>query len=210
MKRQKGFTLAELLVVMSIISLLSSVILSSLGSARVKARDGQRVQALAEMKKALALYYYDNGKYPTPLADGSYGPGDPSVAVNSTNTTCSGGKSWGCLQNNLNAAKKYISQLPLDPVNSTSDPLDETGTGHVYRYDVTTDGKMYSIMAKFEGKNPLMCSQDGGATSKYKILFNTNKYQVGQSVCINANYLTGGANPVALWGADYFYYLADS
>ena len=204
MKRQGGFTLAELLVVMSIISLLSSVILSSLSSTRVKARDGQRVQSLAEMKKALALYYYDNGKYPRPLANGTYAPGDPSVAVNSLVTTCSGsGKSWGCLQNNLNSAKKYISELPVDPVNGIAE---FSTTGYVYRYDVTTDGKMYSITAKFEGKNPLMCSQDGGITSKYKILFDTNKYQAGDPVCLSSY----NPVPVSQWGADYFYYFADS
>lgn len=40
---KKGFTLVELLVVISIISLLSSVVITSIDSARIKARNAQRI-----------------------------------------------------------------------------------------------------------------------------------------------------------------------
>jgi prepilin-type N-terminal cleavage/methylation domain-containing protein len=63
-KTKKGFTLVELLVVISIISLLSSIVLSSLSTARLKARNSVKVQTREEVKKALALFYADKGYYP--------------------------------------------------------------------------------------------------------------------------------------------------
>ena len=62
--KSRGFTLIELLVVISIISLLSSVVLTSLNSARAKARDARRLADIQQIKLALELYYDDNGSYP--------------------------------------------------------------------------------------------------------------------------------------------------
>lgn len=60
-----GFTLIELLVVIAIIGLLSSVVLSSLNTARGRARDTQRISDLTEIRKALELYYDSNNAYPS-------------------------------------------------------------------------------------------------------------------------------------------------
>ncbi len=65
-----GFTLIELLVVIAIIGILSSVVLSSLNSARVKGLDASRVSQLRQIEYALNLYYDANGQYPTCLAPG--------------------------------------------------------------------------------------------------------------------------------------------
>jgi len=63
-KRNKGFTLIELLVVIAIIGLLSSVILASVNSARIKARDARRKSDLHQLVNALAMYVSDNGELP--------------------------------------------------------------------------------------------------------------------------------------------------
>src|SRR3989338_4058187 len=64
-RKFSGFTLVELLVVISVIGLLASVILVSLNSARTKARDSRRKADLAQITKALELYYDTYGGYPT-------------------------------------------------------------------------------------------------------------------------------------------------
>ena len=61
---RKGFTLIELLVVISIISLLSSVVLTSVNSARKKARDARRLADMKTMQTALEFYYDQNNQYP--------------------------------------------------------------------------------------------------------------------------------------------------
>ena len=95
----QGFTLIELLVVIAIIGLLSSVVLVSLGTARLKSRDARRVADVGELRKALEIYNNDNrGRYPTPNASPYYLTGvtgltptyiatlpkDPSIAIAGT------------------------------------------------------------------------------------------------------------------------------
>lgn len=60
----KGFTLVEMMVVISIISLLSSVVLSAVNGARKKADDTAQIQAVQEYHKAFALAYDKYGGYP--------------------------------------------------------------------------------------------------------------------------------------------------
>jgi prepilin-type N-terminal cleavage/methylation domain-containing protein len=73
MKNNKGFTLVELLVVISIISLLSSVVMASLNSARAKARDVRRIMDMRQIQTALAMYYDQHGSYPDGDGDGCGG-----------------------------------------------------------------------------------------------------------------------------------------
>ena len=63
MLRYKGFTLIELLVVIAIISLLSSIVLASLGTSRAKASDAAIKQGLVNLRSAAELYYSNNGNY---------------------------------------------------------------------------------------------------------------------------------------------------
>lgn len=71
---RRGFTLIELLVVIAIIALLSSVVLSSLNTARAKARDTRRQSDVQQLVRAVTLFASDNsGNYPGSLeAFGSY------------------------------------------------------------------------------------------------------------------------------------------
>lgn len=63
-KHKKGFTLIELLVVIAIIGLLASIVLVSLNTARVKARDTKRIADLKQVQLALEMAYDQNKAYP--------------------------------------------------------------------------------------------------------------------------------------------------
>ena len=68
-RTKRGFTLIELLVVIAIIGILSSVVLASLNTARLKSRDARRVSDIKQLQIALALYADANAStYPTTLA----------------------------------------------------------------------------------------------------------------------------------------------
>lgn len=60
----RGFTLIELLVVVSIIGILASIALASLYTARLRARDAQRVSDMKEMQKAIELYFAQYKQFP--------------------------------------------------------------------------------------------------------------------------------------------------
>lgn len=62
---QKGFTLIELLVVIAIIGVMTSVVMTMVSQGRIKARDSKRKGELAQLQKALEIYYNTNSSYPT-------------------------------------------------------------------------------------------------------------------------------------------------
>ncbi len=68
----RGFTLIELLVVIAVISMLSSVILASLNSARVRARDAKTRVELRQINSAINLYYDKYGYYPANTYPNNY------------------------------------------------------------------------------------------------------------------------------------------
>ena len=65
--KEVGFTLIEVLFVITIIAILAMIVFVAVGNAQKKARDVIRQTDLREIQKALDIYYYDNptaGEYP--------------------------------------------------------------------------------------------------------------------------------------------------
>lgn len=60
---QKGFTLVELLIVISIVGLMSSIVLTPLNTATSMARDAQRKAHLDQVRIGLQLYHNKYGTY---------------------------------------------------------------------------------------------------------------------------------------------------
>lgn len=139
----KGFTLVELLVVISIIGILSSFAVVSLNSARNKARDAMRKADMTQMRTAMNLYYDENIKYPV---CGSWNDTAPDFGANAAagsvcyNTTLSAALTTG--------SKPYLGQLPKDPKNPTNNSaVDAT---YLYRYVSRADGSEYALVYRVE------------------------------------------------------------
>lgn len=131
-----GFTLIELLVVIAIISILTSVILGSLSTARINSREGIRVENLRTLQTALELYYTDYGRYPK-----TFEPEDISTMNGHPNPPGSGiFKECAGHPNDYipGLAPKYIAKLPSDPA------LNCGGVPHSWVY--ASDGIDYKLI----------------------------------------------------------------
>ena len=69
LRKEGGFTLLELLIVIVIIGILALLIIPNITSAPKKARDTQRKTDLRAVKNGLEEYFVSNNSYPTALTD---------------------------------------------------------------------------------------------------------------------------------------------
>ncbi|MCD4694490.1 type II secretion system GspH family protein [bacterium] len=129
---KKGFTLVELLVVISIIALLASFSMVSLNQARVKARNANRLVELNNVRKSLQLYYDDNLEYP-----------QEGCVFNDSQTNWNLGNYKGatneCYQDLTDNLGPYIDRLPTDPFGRG---------GFEYRY--ISNGNSFVLYFKLE------------------------------------------------------------
>jgi prepilin-type N-terminal cleavage/methylation domain-containing protein len=124
-KNKKGFTLIELMVVLSIISLLATIILGSLSNAREKARISRARQDLIQINNALNLYISKYNKAPkeftsttswinqwnTPNCQGDYYMNNGTTDVNSLQD-----RPNGQVLNYFNTEiSEFLSTIPIDP-----------------------------------------------------------------------------------------------
>lgn len=120
-KQKYGFTLVELLVVVAIIGLLTTMVVISIQRVKAKARDAQRVSDINSIATALTLYHNDFNTYP--VYDGNItGTDVVSTALEGTGT---------------------ISSVPVDPLNQSASGCDSLA-GYYYYYQ-SIDGMTYSL-----------------------------------------------------------------
>jgi len=98
-----GFTLIEILVVISIIGVLSAVIFASFGDAREDSRDKVRKTSLKELALALELYKAQYGVYPDQGCNA-----DPAWAG-------PGPLGTDCTKYIIGLVPEFLSELPTDP-----------------------------------------------------------------------------------------------
>ena len=121
----KGFTLLELMIVMTIMGILITIAQPSLKQSIVRAKEAVLREDLFQIRDALDQYYADNGKYPAQLAD---------------------------LINQSERSKSYLRGIPKDPFTGADDWItialesEEGGVFDVHSASplVGTDGTAYN------------------------------------------------------------------
>lgn len=126
---KKGFSLVELLVVITIIAILSVVAYTAVGGQTIKARDSKRKQDLNTIQSALEIYFVEYGRYPTaPLVSGT---GDGEIP------------------------KKFLSSIPTDPGANVAYIYESDGTTFEIAATLEIDGKLENYETFLVGNSDL-------------------------------------------------------
>lgn len=141
----RGFTLIEIMIAVSIMTILSIVGLTSFNFSMMKSRDSQRKSDLSLLAKAVHQFANDFGDFPTDNGTGGI------LGCNSAD----GGELVVCNYPNqfavyVNGAQEiYLSKTPADP----------NGSYHYY-YRKNTDG--FSLFSILENTNDANYNTDAG------------------------------------------------
>jgi len=139
-----GFTLVEVLVVISIISILTSVLYVNFNAARENSRDQVRKTDLKQLQLAIELYKAQNGSYPDSCGGGAgntfYGPG-PAAGAGPNQAPGVSGNYALCSTDDwiVGLVPEFIAELPSDPTSEL-----DGGRGFYYR----SNGDSYKILVK--------------------------------------------------------------
>ncbi|MFZ4500559.1 MAG: type II secretion system protein [Minisyncoccia bacterium] len=136
----QGLTLIELLVVIAVIGILAAVVMASLNSARVKARDVRRIADMKNIYTALQLYYDQYGYLPMTNVYGEVNTGgwDYSSQGNFLSFLVTAG---------------FFSSVPKDPVNNGIGDVFYSGSGYSYGYYCYLPNHSVSLGTRLERTN---------------------------------------------------------
>lgn len=146
-RESRGFTLIELMVVISVIAILATISLFGLNKAQASARDVSRQQIMSGIRIALERYYADKGVYPTQdLVAGQQWSGNPASPID------------------VLVAGRYLTAAPTDPCLGGTVIL---GTGKLTG-GVCNDVPLYSYTQTTTADYTLTLTKEGGGTSTLK------------------------------------------
>ncbi len=144
-----GFTLVELLVVMSIIGVLAALAVGSFRTAQMRGRDTTRKSDLKQISHSLELFYADYGRYPD-ATGGRISACDYNPSLG-TGSACV----WG--EGEFSDGKTvYFKLLPRDPVDSQS---------YTYQIVAGSSNQKYKLFANLENSEDKDCLDENCAQS---------------------------------------------
>jgi general secretion pathway protein G len=155
-KIKKGFTLVELMVVIAIIGILTTVVMTNMSQTKTKARDAKRASDIAQIQLALELYFNRCNKYPNTLTSGA-------------NNGCPSGVTLGL----------FLSPIPVPPPGTSNVAYSYASLGAnctSYHLGATMESQNSSFQsdANYNSSSVTLCPGsgngfDGGASLLYDV-----------------------------------------
>ena len=146
---KRGFTLVELLVVISIIGILSTFAMVSLNIARVKSRDALRMADMGQLKTALILYFEENTRYPVCDEENFNIDWETDSDEVMGSSLVNGSDCYNIeLADALETGERPImSSIPKDPLNLINVTAANSGNDvYLYRYISYDNGSEYALI----------------------------------------------------------------
>lgn len=109
--QNRAFTLVELMVVIGIIAILSTIVIANIGQSKAKARDAKRVSDIAQIQLALAGFYDKCGEYPAGSEDADNDT-YPDLYIETLNLDSF------CYKDNSIVMRNFINRIPTDPLTN--------------------------------------------------------------------------------------------
>jgi prepilin-type N-terminal cleavage/methylation domain-containing protein len=142
-----GFTMVELMVVVSIISILAAVLFASFDEGRKQSRDKVRQAELKELQLAIELYKAQNGQYPA--------KGCGITAIQWTGPGSFAASPWGL------TCEPYIDGLvPNFTASLPRDPNQEPDDGKGYVYQTNADRSSYKVLVHGSVESQMVTSYE--------------------------------------------------
>lgn len=170
-KKDRGFTLVELLVVIAIVAILAVVVLVAINPLETlrKTRNSRRLNDIGETKKSIDLA----------IAEGN-GTVAPFILTDATGVrnSCTSPADWVRFEPTANIVlTKYLPALPRDPQNTAS-PV-------CYRFRPNATGDAYELSAALEkaGDSDNVIASDGGNDNAVT----TGRYEVGTDLTLDTS-----------------------
>ena len=164
MRKNEGFTLVELIVVIAIVAVLAGVLMLAINPAALlaKSRDAKRMEDLDVLNKAITLALAERE-----ITLAAAGP-NTSVA----GTTAVDGTGWVefTIPATMTGLSKYIASLPADPVNGAC--TDGTGAAATCAYTFASGAlSTWEITTVMESADNVakMTADGGNQTGAYEI-----------------------------------------
>ena len=164
MKKKKGFTLLEILLVVGIIAILAGIVIIAInpGKQLATVRNTQRLSDLKQVYNAMTQFYIDKGFYPasTTLSTTTLLEVCNTGSVSNTSTSTTGVNcATAGLTNLSELVPVYLTAIPVDPSGASSTLsfiptayANTNGTGYKVGRTLTNQLNLYAPLAELSSK----------------------------------------------------------